>query len=118
MAVMRASRLICITARTAALLGVALPVSWLLAVAWASHGDGWRELLSGPPARVITTFARGLLSNDVTEAEDQLDFICFWIPSLMLTVAALAALWWKVALHVGRRTKQSPANRAGSVAAC
>jgi len=85
MDVMRASTVSFAAAKLVALIVVSLPLSWLPGVVWASNGDGWREFLSGRPTQTLMTFASSLLSNDITQAEDQLDFLCFWLPAWMLT---------------------------------
>lgn len=103
---MRASTLSCAAAKVVALIVVALPLSWLVAVCWASHGDGWREFLSGPPAQALMTIASGMLSNDTTEAEDQLDFLCFWLPAWMLTTVTLFGLSWSLARTNARRLRK------------
>lgn len=62
-------------------------VSWGVAVLWSSHGDGWRRLLPDFMKRIIHSLLKGILSTDLAEAEDQLDFSFFWLPSLLVTIA-------------------------------
>lgn len=61
-----------------------LAVSWVLAIFWSAHGDWWINLQPDFSRKVTYVIAKPFLSSDVAQAEDQLDFWQFWIPSLVL----------------------------------
>jgi len=71
------------------IVSLIIVVSWGVAVFWSSHGDGWRRLLPDFMKKIIHFLLKGMLSTDLTEAEDQLDFSFFWLPSLLGTIVVV-----------------------------
>jgi len=76
------------------LLIAVIAVSWCLAHIWSEHGDWWLRLLPDAVKKAIYSAISSFLSADVTEAEDQLAFCFFWIPSFVISVVLLLVGSW------------------------
>ncbi|WP_143751321.1 hypothetical protein [Collimonas sp. PA-H2] len=67
-------------------------VSWGLAYLWSIHGSWW---LAHCPKLIVTAIyitARPVLSSEAWEAEEQLEFLFFWVPIFI-------ALIWVIFLY-------------------
>lgn len=69
--------------------------SWWLAFFWSAHGSWW---VAHRPARMLTAIysvAKPILSTEVWEAEEQIDFLSFWLPTLVVLVL-MPFLFWRL----------------------
>ena len=69
-----------------------IPASWLIAVSWQQSGDWWVRTRPDAYARAVYLLCRPFLSNDVTVAEDQLEFLLYWMPTFVVVVVAVV-IW-------------------------
>jgi hypothetical protein len=67
--------------------------SWVIAIFWSSHGEWWLQHQSEWTRNMFYFLVRPILSSEVWEAEEQMAFWIFWIPSFIaLTFVAILAL--------------------------
>lgn len=85
--------------------------SWWIAFFWSKHGDQWLAMLPDFINRGAYALCRVFLSRDAAEAEDQLQFLLFWIPSFVV-VGAVTFFVMKIpgsARNTSSRAKRPPA---------
>ena len=64
--------------------------SWFLAFYWSESGVWWATHRPEWMVNLIYFIARPVLSEDITLAEDQLEFFTFWVPTFITMLCFLA----------------------------
>jgi hypothetical protein len=59
-------------------------LSWLSAAYWSQSGQWWVTHRPDWKVSMIHFVVRPALSSDVAVAEDQLDFLTFWVPTFLV----------------------------------
>ena len=72
-------------------------VPWVVARWWSSHGSWWFSAFPKWGFNVVHWLARPFLSKEAWEAEEQLEFLVFWVPSFIVfgSFELLAFLYWR-----------------------
>ena len=61
-----------------------LVVSWVMAQWWSDHGSWWFSIFPRWALKLMNYVAGPVLSREAWEAEGQLEFLVFWVPSFIL----------------------------------
>ena len=92
--------------------GIALlTVSWWLAYFWMLHGGWWLNNCSKFCFEIVYILAKPILSAEVWEAEEQLVFLGFWVPSFVVTVLIMFLFNFAKKFISGRRINSTVAGK-------
>ena len=61
-----------------------LAASWIMARGWSNHGSWWFSTFPRWALNLMNYVAGPVLSKEAWEAEEQLNFLVFWVPSFIL----------------------------------
>lgn len=61
-----------------------LAASWIMARWWSNHGSWWFSVFPRWALNLLNYVAKPVLSKEAWEAEEQLDFLVYWVPSFIL----------------------------------
>jgi hypothetical protein len=64
-----------------------LVISWFIAQWWSNHGLWWFSIFPRWAFNLIDYLAGPMLSKEAWEAEEQAEFLVFWVPSFILLTA-------------------------------
>jgi hypothetical protein len=70
-----------------------LPCSWWVAAYWQSHGSWW---LHSRPHALLDLIELGVSAAsvvDITQAEDLLEFLSYWIPVFLAGFIFILGVW-------------------------
>lgn len=66
--------------------------SWWLAYFWMRYGESWLNKFTELISKIIYPLVRPILSAEVWEAEEQLDFLGFWLLSFVGTILIMVLI--------------------------
>lgn len=80
-----------------------VPCSWWVAAYWQSHGSWW---LHSRPRALLDFIEWGVSivsAVDITQAEDLLEFLSYWIPVFLVGLIFVLGVWAVLLrMHSGR----------------